>query len=70
MPLEVASQYKEHCIDILPNHLEAISINKYNLGMAKGFTHKINWKNNDLIYRKKYTIPEASHQFFEQTLQE
>jgi hypothetical protein len=34
-------------IDILHKHQAAISIKKYNLGLAKNFTHKIHLKNQD-----------------------
>jgi hypothetical protein len=46
------------------------SIEKYDLGLAKDFKHKIHLKMQDTVYRKQFKIPEAHHQFIEQTLDE
>ncbi len=45
-------------------------MDKYDLGLAKDFTHKIHLKSQDPVYRKQFKIPEAHHQFIEQTLDE
>jgi hypothetical protein len=50
-------------IDILYKHQKAISVNKYDLGLAKNFKHKIDLKDNNPVYRKQFKIPE-SHQNF------
>jgi hypothetical protein len=39
-------------MDILFKHQEAISLNKYNLGLARNYKHKIHLKNEDPVYRK------------------
>jgi hypothetical protein len=51
-------------------HQEAISLDKYNLGLAKNYKHKIHLKNEDPVYRKQFKIPEAHHHFIDQTLEE
>jgi hypothetical protein len=57
-------------LDLLYRYQEAISIEKYDLGLAKNYKHKINLKNEDPVYRKQFKIPEAHHNFIEQTLEE
>jgi hypothetical protein len=49
---------------------DMLSIDKYDLGLAKDFKHKIHLKTQDPVYRKQFKIPEAHHQFIEQTLDE
>ncbi len=68
--LQVPEEFREQYINTLFKHQEAISIKKYDLGLAKSFQHKIHLKNTDLVYRKQFKIPEAHHQFIEQTLEE
>ena len=68
--LHVPNEYKQHYVDILYKHQEAISINKFDLGRAKNFTHKIHLKDNNPVYRKQFKIPEAHQTFIEQTLDE
>ncbi len=63
-------QYKERYIDILHKHQKAISVNKYDLSLAKNFKHKIQLKDNLPVYRKKFKIPEAHQNFIEQSLDE
>jgi hypothetical protein len=57
-------------MDILFKHQDAISLDKYDLGLARNYKHKIHLKNEDQVYRKQFKIPEAHHQFIEQTLEE
>ncbi len=70
MQFTSAGQILRKYVDILFKHLEAISIDKYNLGLAKNYKHKIHLKNEDPVYRKQFKIPEAHHQFMKQTLEE
>jgi len=51
-------------------HQDALSIDKYNLGLAKNFKPKIHLKMQDPVYWKQFKIQEAHHQFIEQTLDE
>jgi hypothetical protein len=62
--------YHSGYIDILVKHQAAISLDKYNLGLAKNFTHQIHLKDNQPIYRKQFNLPEAHTQFIEQSLDE
>jgi len=62
--------YKSRYIDLLVKHQAAISLNKYDLGLAKNFTHRIHLKNNQPIFRKQFNLPEAHTQFIEQSLDE
>jgi hypothetical protein len=48
----------------------AISHDKYDLGLAKNYKHKIHLKNNEPVYQKQFKIPDAHHQFIEQSLEE
>ncbi len=68
--LQVPEDYKEWYIDILYKYQDVLSVDKYNLGLAKGFTHKIHLKSKDPVYRKQFKIPEVHHQFIQQTLDE
>ncbi len=51
-------------------HQQAISVNKYDLGLATNFKHKIHLKDNNPVYRKQFKIPEAHQNFIEQSLDE
>jgi hypothetical protein len=66
--LQVPSEYKQWCLDILFKHQDAISIDKFDLGRAKNFTHKIYLKDDNTVYRKQLKIPEAHQTFIEATL--
>jgi len=68
--LKVPAQYKQKCMDILFKHQDAISINKFDLGRAKNFSHKIYLKDDNPVYRKQIKIPEAHQTFIEATLDE
>jgi hypothetical protein len=68
--LNVPPEFKQKYIDILHKHQQAISINKYDLGLASNFKHKIHLKDNDPVYRKQFKIPEARQNFIEQSLEE
>jgi hypothetical protein len=57
-------------LDLVYRYQEAISIDKYDLGLARNYKHKIHLKNEDPVYRKQFKIPEAHHNFIEQTLEE
>jgi hypothetical protein len=66
--LQVPEEFQERYLDILCKHQDALSIDEYDLGLAKDFKHKIHLKTQDPVYRKHFKIPEAHHQFIEQTL--
>jgi hypothetical protein len=68
--LHLPNEYKQCYVDILFKHQEAISVNKFDLGQAKNFTHKIHLKDNNPVYCKQIKIPEAHQTFIEQTLNE
>jgi hypothetical protein len=61
--LQVPEEFKTQYLDILFKHQEAISINKYDLGLAKNYKHQIHLKNENPVYRKQFKIPEAHHNF-------
>ncbi len=63
--LNVPHEYKQRYIDILYKHQKAISANKYDLGLASNFKHKIHLKDNNPVYRKQFKIPEAHQNFIE-----
>jgi hypothetical protein len=42
--LQVPEEFHEHYLDILCKHQDALSIDKYDLGLAKDFKHKIHLK--------------------------
>jgi Reverse transcriptase (RNA-dependent DNA polymerase)/RNase H-like domain found in reverse transcriptase len=62
--------YRSQYIYILVKHQAAISLDKYDLGLAKNFTHRIHLKDNQPIFRKQFHLPEAHTQFIEQSLDE
>ncbi len=68
--LHVPNEYKDRYVDILYIHQKAISANKYDLGLASHYKHKIHLKDNSPVYRKQFKIPEAHQQFIEQSLEE
>ncbi len=47
--LHVPNEYKQCFVDILYKRQEAICINKFHLGQAKSFTHKIHLKDNNPV---------------------
>jgi hypothetical protein len=66
--LGVPETYHSRYIDIFVKHQAAISLDKYDLGLAKNFTHWIHLKDNQPIFRKQFNLPEAHTQFIEQSL--
>ncbi len=68
--LQVPALYKQKYLDILFKHQDAISVNKFDLGRAKDFTHKIYLKDDNPVYQKQFKIPEAHQTFIEATLDE
>jgi len=68
--LQVPDEFKAQYLDLLFKYQEAISIDKYDLGLARNYKHKIHLKNDNPVYRKQFKIPEAHHNFIEQTLEE
>ncbi len=68
--LNVPSDYKNKYVDILYKHKKAISVNKYDLGLATHYKHKIHLKDNSPVYRKQFKIPEAHQKFIERSLEE
>ncbi len=68
--LNVPPEFKQKYIDILHKHQQAISVNKYDLGLATNFKHKIHLKDDNPVYRKQFKIPEAHQNFIEQSLDE
>jgi hypothetical protein len=66
----VPKEYKKSYIDILFKHQKAISVDKFDLGRANNFTHRIYLKDNEPVYRKQFKIPEAHQGFIEATLDE
>jgi hypothetical protein len=48
--LQVPDEFKTQYLDLLYRYQEAISIDKYDLGLAKNYKHKIHLKNEDPVY--------------------
>jgi hypothetical protein len=55
--LQVPEEFHECYLDILCKHQDALSIDKYDLGLAKDFKHKIHLKTQDPVFRKQFKIP-------------
>jgi hypothetical protein len=68
--LNVPNEYKDKYVNIIYKHQKAISANKYDLGLASNYKHKIHLKDNSPVYRKQLKILEAHQQFIEQSLEE
>jgi hypothetical protein len=66
--LWVPSEYKQWYLDILYKHQDTISINKFDLGRAKNFSHKNHLKDNNLVYWKQFKTLEAHQTFTKATL--
>jgi hypothetical protein len=62
--------YRSQYIDPLFKHQAAISMDKYDLGLAKDFTHRIHLKDDQPIFQKQFNLPEAHTQFIKQSLDE
>ncbi len=62
--------YPSQYIDTLFRHQAAISMDKYNSGLAKDFTHWIHLKDDQPIFWKQFNLLEAHNQFIEKTLDE
>jgi len=62
--------YRSRYIDLLVKHQAVISLDKYDLRLAKDFTHRIHLKDDQPIFRKQFNLPEAHTQFIEQSLDE
>jgi hypothetical protein len=45
-------------------------MDKYDLGLAKDFTHRIHLKDDKPIFQKQFNLPETHNQFIEQILDE
>ncbi len=60
--------YWSQYIHTLFKHQAAISMDKYDLGLAKDFTHRIHLKDDQPIFRKQFNLLEANTQFIEQSL--
>ncbi len=54
--LNVPNEFKDKYVNILYKHQKAISANKYNLGLASNYKHKIHLKDNSPVYRKQFKI--------------
>jgi hypothetical protein len=63
--LGAPEKYRAWYINTLLKHQAAISMNKYDLGLAKDFSHRINLKDQEPIYWKQFKLPEAHNQFME-----
>jgi hypothetical protein len=66
--LGAPEEYQNRYINTLFKHQAAISLNKYDLGLAKDFTHRIHLKDDQPIFRKQFNLPEMHTRFIEQTL--
>ncbi len=55
--LQVPEEFQERYLDILCKHQDALSIDKYDLGLAKDFKHKIHLKMQAPIYWMQFKIP-------------
>jgi hypothetical protein len=55
--IQAPDEFCDKYIDILFKHQGSISINKYDLGLAKDFTHKIHLKMTNPVYRKQFKNP-------------
>jgi hypothetical protein len=68
--LQVLEEFKNRYLYILCNHQDVLSIDQYDLGLAKNFKHKFHLKTHYPVYRKQFKLPEDHYQFIKQTLDE
>jgi hypothetical protein len=65
---KVSKEDNEQKAHLFKQQEATISTNKFDLGLAESFTHKIHPKGNNLVYRKQFKIPETHLMFIEQSL--
>jgi hypothetical protein len=58
--LQVPEEFDKQNLDILCKHQDTLSIDKYDLGLAKDFKHKIHLKTQDPVYRKQFKTDEVT----------
>jgi hypothetical protein len=68
--LQVLEEFQERYLNILCKHQDALSIDKYVVGLAKNFKQKNHLKTHDPVSQKQFKIMEAHHQFIKQALDE
>jgi hypothetical protein len=68
--LGAPESYRGQYIDILFKHQVAISMDKYDLGLVKDFTHWIHLKDDQPIFWRQFNLPEVHTQFIEHSLDE
>ena len=68
--MKVPQEFKKKYLDLLSKYSDVISVDKHDLGKANDFYHRINLKDKAPVYRKQFVIPEAHHDFIEQSLAE
>jgi hypothetical protein len=68
--LQLPGEFKEKNMDILYKHQDALSIDKYNLGLAKNIFYKIHLESQDKVCQKQFKMLEMHHQFIKQILDE
>jgi hypothetical protein len=61
--LRAPELYRSKYIDTLFWHQAAISMDKYDLGLAKDFTHRIHLKDDKPIFWKQFNLPKVHTQF-------
>jgi hypothetical protein len=49
---QILDEYTEKSINILYKHQDALSMDKYDLGLDKMFSFKLHLKSKDLVYKK------------------
>jgi hypothetical protein len=55
--LQVPDEFQEKYINIIFKHQEAINLDKYDLGLARNYKHKIHLKNEDTKSSSRYQRP-------------
>ena len=66
--INVPKEYKGRYKHLLVKHFQAISVQKNDLWRVKDFYHKIHLKENELVDRKNFKIPDAQRPFLEESL--
>jgi len=68
--MNVPEDYLEAYQKLVFKYHDVFSKDKYDLGRAKGFTHKIHLKNNDPVFVKQFKIPDMHQTVIKQQIHE
>ena len=70
LKMNVPEDYLEAYQKLVLKYHDVFSKDKYDLGRARNFTHKIHLKNNDPVFVKQFKIPDMHHDLIKEQIHE